>query len=72
MYQLINNHSGRGLFRQNILQSNIFLSYINNTPTNQLQKLNKIQNSTSGSNQLFQLINNRQRSWRLLNLNYNY
>ena len=72
MYKLINNHSGRGLFRQNILQSNIFLSYINNTPTNQLQRLNKIQNSTGGSNQLFQLINNRQRSWRFLNLNYDY
>jgi len=70
MNKLINNHNGRGVFRQNILQSNIFLSYINNTPTNQLQRLNKIQNSTSGSNQLFQLINNRQRSWRLLNLNY--
>lgn len=46
MYQLINNHSGRGLFRQNILQSNIFLSYINNTPTNQTLGLNKIQYST--------------------------
>jgi len=72
MDKQINNLKGRGLFRQNILQSNIFLSYINNTPTTQLQRLNKIQNSTGGSNQLFQLINNRQRSWRLLNLNYNY
>ena len=46
MNKMINNHNGRGLFRQIILQSNIILSYITTTPTEQTNGLNKIQNST--------------------------
>ena len=72
MNKMINNHNGRGVFTQIIYEVyNLVLHP--NTPRKPLPT-NKIQNSTGGRivNQLLQLINNRQRNWRLLNLNYSY
>ena len=72
MNKMINNHNGRGVFTQIIYEVyNLVLHP--NTPRKPLPT-NKIQNSTGSRivNQLLQLINNRQRSWRLLNLNYSY
>ena len=56
---MTNNHNGRGTFRQNILRSNIFLSYINNTPITQPQRKPKIQNSLK----VISVNNNRRTKW---------
>jgi len=46
MYQLIKNHNGRGVFIQNILQSNIFLYYITTLQPKNRKRFLEIQYST--------------------------
>ena len=72
MNKMINNHNGRGVFTQIIYE--VYNLVLHPNTLRKPLPTNKIQNSTGSRivNQLLQLINNRQRNWRLLNLNYSY